>query len=72
MNKPIPLGCEAYCCCPACMGPGYDEWRAAGSPTNCTDGKVHLMSVPGWPVKGEDDESVKINNQNLSIGGIYE
>lgn len=50
---PTPVGCEAYCACPACFGPGYDEWVMKGSPTLCTDGKVHLMSFPGKPVVGE-------------------
>ena len=42
-----PAGCEAYCMCPACFGPGHSDWVAKGKPTLCTDGKVHLMGVPG-------------------------
>lgn len=49
--RPTPVGCEAYCQCPACMGPGHEEWYAKGSPTLCTDGKVHYMTRPGYPTE---------------------
>ena len=49
--RPEPVGCEAYCMCPACMGPDHEEWYAKGSPTLCQDGKVHLMTRPGYPVE---------------------
>lgn len=53
MLRPVPVGCEAYCACPACMGPGHEEWYAKGSPTLCTDGKIHCMTRPGYPVVEE-------------------
>lgn len=61
--KPVPINCDAYCACPACLGPGHAEWVAKGSPTNCTDGKVHLMSLPGYPVLEENNMS--LNDEQL-------
>lgn len=58
--RPTPVNCDAYCACPACFGPGHAEWVASGSPTNCTDGKVHLMS---YPVLKENNMS--INDEQL-------
>lgn len=52
--RPIPVGCEAYCACPACFGPGHEEWYSKGSPTLCTDGKIHYMTRPGYPVVEEN------------------
>lgn len=48
---PTPVGCEPYCACPACFGPGHEAWYAKGSPTLCTDGKVHYMTHPGYPIE---------------------
>lgn len=50
---PTPVGCEAYCMCPACNGPGHAEWVKQGKPTLCTDGQTHLMGHPGYPIVKE-------------------